>query len=194
MANWTQGLSANPPQNNPVHRIVPGIATYGSAGQKSLWVGMQGLSEEEKAQYQAGATKSVAAKQFVDMGSIGLVTSCLDSAAQVSAGQNNWHTVGMARHQGTVFIHDPSYHAGAYAGTPRMADVHGTRMVQSLVGDWPAKITGAYYQGPPSGYNRDQLECMGRSAQWVEGTVNGTLPWPPNLDPTGGQWTWHTRN
>jgi len=192
MANWASGLGAQYP-NTPAGRIVPGVATYDSGKKKADWVGITGLSAVQKAEYKAGMTKSAAAKHFVNSGSIGLVTSSLSNAAQNAVGENEWHTVAMARHQGTVFVHDPAYNAASYGGAPRMADVGGTRMVQALVGEWP-KVEGAYYQGPPSGYNRNQQECMGRSAQWMEGTVAGTLPWPPNVQPQGGQWTWHSKH
>lgn len=191
MANWVNGLGAKYP--TPMTQIVPGIATYNTASTKAQWVAMADLSAAQKAEYEAGMTRSTAAKHFVNRGSIGLVTSSLSNAAQNAVGENNWHTIAMARYQGTVFVHDPAYNVASYGGAPRMADVSGTRMVQALVGDW-ASVQGAYYQGPPSGYDRNQEECMGRSAQWMEATVAGTLPWPPNVQPQGGQWTWHSRN
>lgn len=162
MANWVNSLGAQYP--TPMAQVVPGIATYNTESTKA-----------QKAEYEAGITRSTAAKHFVNRGSIGLVTSSLSNAAQNAVGENNWHTVAMARHQGTVFVHDPSYNAASYGDASRMADVNGTRMVHGLVKQWPA-INGAYFQGPPNGYDRNQQECMGRSAQWIEATVAGTLP------------------
>jgi hypothetical protein len=164
MANWVSSLSAQYP-NTPVGKIVPIVATYSSVAAKTQWMRMPDLSDAQQAEYNAGTTKSGAAKEFRASGSVGLVTSSLSNAAQNAAGLNNWHTVGIARVGKKVYVHDPAYNAADHvAGISRMADVNRTRMVQALVGDW-ASVTEVYYQGPPNSYNRDQQECMGWSAQ-----------------------------
>jgi hypothetical protein len=175
-------------------RVCPVVATYPSGAIKKTWTGQTGQTPEEKAEYARGATLSAAAKHWTQQGVVGVVTSSLSSASELSQGANEWHTVAMARDGNRVFVHDAAYDAATHAGNVKRVDgVSGTGMVHRLVHTWP-QVQGVYFQGPPSSYDPTQRECMGRSAQWVEATVNGTLPWPPNHDASGGVWTWHDRN
>jgi hypothetical protein len=179
-----------------VPRVNPYVATYKDAKDKTSWVGMEDLTPTEKAEYARGATLSGATKEWRAGGSVGLVTSCMSSASSQSQGQNNWHTVAMARNGSTVWVHDSEYNAAEHAGNVKRVDgVHGTGNVHRLIHQW-APVQGVYFQGPPPSYvaRPGQLECMGRSAQWVDAILNGTLPWPPNRDPSGGEWTFHYRN
>jgi hypothetical protein len=177
-------------------RVNPLIATYKTNKNKKSWVDSPNISEDEKEEYSRGATVTTAIQGWRASGSIGVVTSSLSSASAQSQGDNNWHTVAMARQGTQVWIHDSMYNAAAHAGNAkRVEGVHGTSIAHKIILEW-SLVTGVWFQGPPSAYiaNSGQMECMGRSAQWVEATVNGTLPWPPNKDSSGGQWIWHSKN
>jgi hypothetical protein len=193
MADYMQTrLPTNYP-NTPL-KICPVVATYPTRAVKKSWTEQNGLSAKEKGEYARGATLSTAAKSWTQGGTVGVVTSSLSSASAQSQGGNDWHTVAMARQGNNVWVHDLGYEAGAHGGNVRRVDgVHGTGMVQRLVQSWP-QVQGVYFQGPPTSYKPGQLECIGRSAQWVDATVGGRLPWPPNKDSSGGTWTWHNRN
>jgi hypothetical protein len=172
------------------------VATYPTGKIKDSWTGMPSLSQQEKDEYKRGATVSGTIKGWSAGGSIGVVTSCMSSASAQSQGENNWHTVAMARKGDKVWVHDPAYIATAHAGNVKRVDtVPGSRIVHSLVQNW-SPVQGVYFQGPPSSYTAipGQMECMGRSAQWVDATINGTLPWPPDSNDSGGQWAFHYRN
>ncbi|KAH5708167.1 hypothetical protein HBI81_256450 [Parastagonospora nodorum] len=101
----------------------------------------------------------------------------------------------MARKGNEVWVHDPAYDAEAHRGTVKRVEMAGNTNVHRLVQQWNP-VRQVYYQGPPTTYlsQPGNMECMGRSAQWVEATINGTLPWPPNSDPSGGQWETHSKN
>jgi hypothetical protein len=194
MVDHLRNLPGQHPQQTNF-QVNPHVATYRDGAAKAAWTGQQGLSEAEAEDYRKGATRSVAAKSWVARGSIGLVTSSLSSASEQAQGLNDWHTVAMARLGDQVWVHDPGYDAAAHAGNVnRMDAVAGTRMVHALVREHFPSVQGVYFQGPPSTHARPQLECMGRSTQWVEATVAGTLPWPPNRDASGGQWKWYYQN
>jgi hypothetical protein len=81
-------------------------------------------------------------------------------------------------------VHDPAYGAAAHAETAKRVDrVYGVSNVRRLISDWQP-VQGVWFQGLPPSYlaSPNQMECMGRSAQWVEETANGTLSWTPNRD------------
>jgi hypothetical protein len=194
MVDYMQTLPAQYPGSSL--KVCPVVATYPNGAVKKGWVQQPTLSDAEKSEYARGATTSGAAKGWTQGGTVGVVTSSMSDAVSPSTGSNDWHTVAMARHGNKVWVHDPAYSAAAHAGNVHRIDgVSGGGMVHKLVHQWP-QVEGAFFQGRPVGSvgGHGQLECMGRSAQWVEATVAGTLPWPPNHDPSGGTWTWHYRN
>lgn len=125
---------------------------------------------------------------------MGLVASCISNAKQQSDGRNDWHTVAVARHGERVWIHDPGYSPAsvAHGQRRRILDVGGNGMVHQLLKT--CRVERACYQGPPSTYPSDLGECMGRSAHWIQQTLCGNLPWPPDADPSGGDWIEHTLN
>jgi hypothetical protein len=197
LVDWAAALAppALPPRVLPV--LV--IATYASAKDKASEVNSASTVAEQIAA-QAGVTRSVAlAKWPARTPVVGVVTSSLSHAAQHQAGQNDWHTVAMAREGDTVWVHDPDYRlSNGYASSApgyrrRVASVPGTRMVKALIDQMPS-VSGVWFQGPPATFSQGQLQCMGRSALWVEHTLQGTAPWPPNTPGTGGTWTFHHKN
>ncbi|USP79346.1 hypothetical protein yc1106_06620 [Curvularia clavata] len=184
----TDYLSTQLPSAYPTTslKICPVVATYRTGAIKKAWVNQEGLSEEAKKEYACGATLSTAVKNWTQGGTVGVVTSSMSSASEQSQGFNDWHAVGMALLNDEVWVHDPAYDANDYTGKIKRVDgVNGTGMVHQLVQSWP-RVRGVYFQGPPTSYSPNQMECMGRSAQWVEATVAGELPWPPNKDASGG--------
>lgn len=191
-ANHIEALSTRYSDHTP--RVCPVIATYTTGKQKKSWTDQPQLTDNEKAWYTCGATLSTAAKSWKASGTVGVVQSSMLNAAEVSQGGNQWHAVAVARDGDQVFVHDPEYREATYVRSRRrMENVHGAGNIHKLALDW-ARVRGAWFQGPPDSFEEGQAECMGRSAQWVEATVNGTLPWPPNKDSSGGQWIWHDKN
>jgi hypothetical protein len=197
LVNWAAALapSADPPRVKPVAVI----ATYPRGQDKKAEIAATS-TQAEQAAAEAGVVLSSAkshwpAKQPV----VGVVVSRLSSAVDLQEGRNDWHAVAMARDGDTVWVHDPEYSLySEYASSApeyrrRVALVPGTRMVQALIQEWNG-VKGVWFQGPPDAFTQDQQQCMGRSALWVEQTLNGTLPWPPNTPGTGGTWTFHHKN
>jgi hypothetical protein len=190
LANWAAALT--PPANSPI-RPATKIATYVSRKEKQSEAAASGTDAEREAA-NLGATVSVAKPLWpASRPVVGLVTSSMSSAVDHQAQQNDWHTVAMARDGNTVWVHDPQYAEANYPPElRRVALVPGNRMVKALIDEWPG-VTGVWYQGPPSTFNNGQQQCMGRSALWVEHTLNSTSPWPPNAI-NGGTWIFHRKN
>jgi hypothetical protein len=191
LANWAAALT---PVASSQVQPVPIIATY--KGQKDKQAEIQSSSTEaEQDAAKAGATLSSAKPKWpTGRPVVGVVTSPMSSAVAHQAGQNDWHTVAMAREGNTIWVHDPQYTAADYPPHQRrrVALVPGNKMVKALIDEWPG-VTGVWFQGPPSTFSMGQQQCMGRSALWVEHTLHGTSPWPPN-SPDGGTWTFHHKN
>jgi hypothetical protein len=194
---WAAALapSANPPGVTPA----PVILTYANAKDKRSEV-KSASTEEEQSAALAGAVLSTAlAKWPARTPTIGVVTSSLSNAYAHQAREDNWHTVAVARDGDTVWVHDPEYRLSAgYASSDptyrrRVSLVPGTSMVKALIDRCPG-VTGVYFQGPPAQFTQGQQQCMGRSALWVEHTLQGTAPWPPNTPGSGGTWTFHHKN
>lgn len=197
LVHWAEALapSADPPGVTPV----PLVATYTGAKDKKSEV-ESASTQAEKQAAEAGATLSVAKPKWpAKKPIVGVVTSSLSNAHQHQVGENNWHTLAMARDGDVVWVHDPEYSLLAeYASSDpayrrRVALVPGTKMVKALIDDWKG-VTGVWFQGPPATFTQGQQQCMGRSALWVEQTLDGTLPWPPNTSGSGGTWTFHHKN
>lgn len=178
----------NPP------RVNPHIATYKDRKHKDSFVNMPGLDAQERAAYEAGATAPTAVRDWVSSGSVGVVCSSLTNAADLAT-KNDWHCVGMARLGEKVWVHDPAYNPEDHHGNVKRVEITGNTMTHQLVQHWNT-VRQVHFQGPPPEYlaQPGQMECMGRSAQWVEATVNGTLPWPPDSNSSGGQWYAHYKN
>jgi hypothetical protein len=174
----------------------PHIACYPNGKNKASHVNILDLSAQQKEAAQAGATLSISKPGWpASRPTVGLVCSPLSSAVDYSAGRNNWHTVAMARDGNTIWVHDPDYYSANYTEyeNQRVISVHGNKMVKELINQWPG-VEGVWYQGPPPTFAQGQGECQGRSAQWVEHTLNGSNPWPPNTPGTGGEWHFHRKN
>ena len=95
-----------------------------------------------------------------------MVVSPMQNAAQASIGAaNDWHTVGVLRQGQTAWVYDPAYSAGAYTRLPM---IPGTSNVTRLFNSTGfGNITLVQVQGIGS----PQLDCMGRSAQWVDNVI-----------------------
>jgi len=182
-------------QPEAAFRVNAAVATYKNKNVKESWV--SALNTPESEDLARGSTVAVAKKGFPASGSVGVVVSGMTNAAvQSASGHSDWHAVAMARQGNKVWVHDPAYRAEEHASTiHRMDQVPGTNNVRNLALEWQP-VRHVWFQGPPPTYLQgpSELECMGRSVQWVQATVDGTLPWPPDTDATGGQWTRHYRN
>jgi hypothetical protein len=191
LANWAAALT---PAANSQIQLVTKIATYVSHKDKQTEIASSPTQTEEDAA-KLGATLSTTRSLWLaSRPVVGLVTSPMSSAVQHQAQQNDWHTVAMARDGDTVWVHDPQYAEADYSSHPRkrVASVPGNKLVKALIDQWP-RVRGVWYQGPPSTFSSGQQQCMGRSAMWVDSTLDSTSPWPPN-SPNGGTWIFHHKN
>jgi hypothetical protein len=197
--NWAAALEpsvSSPPGVMPV----PVVATYASARDKKSEVNSNPKDSSAWLAAKAGATLSVATPKWPARRAVlGVVTSSMSNATEHQASESRWHTVAMAREGNTVWVHDPDYSlANKYASSSpnyrrRVALVPGISMVKALIDQWPG-VDGIWLQGPPTTFAQGQQQCMGRSALWVEHTLQGTAPWPPNTPSLGGTWTFHYKN
>jgi hypothetical protein len=185
-------------ENNHDPRLNRHVATYRDRAHKDSFVGIATNTPQQVTDYKKGATISGAVKEYVSGGSIGVVVSPMSNAAQLSQQQNDWHCVAMGRQADKVWVYDPAYDATAHVGNLKTVNaVPGNANVHRLVHEWKT-VKQVYYQGPPNqqlvATGQQQLECMGRSAQWVGATLDGTLPWPPDSNASGGQWVVHSKD
>lgn len=153
-------------------RVAPVVATYATLQQKQAAI--NGALPEDRAQYQDGVVVGSATRYYpAGLGGIGMVTSPLQNAAQASAtGVNDWHTVGVLRQGGSVWIHDPAYTMDSQARLPM---IPGTANVTRLLNSLSGTVTEVQVQG----WGSAGQECMGRSAQWVDnvlGVPGATAP------------------
>jgi hypothetical protein len=196
LTQWAAALDPQPVPPGAVQLTAATVvATYATAKDKRSEDGAA-LTEDEKASAQAGATVSTARSSWpASKPVVGVVTSPISDAVQHQSGLNVWHTVAMAREGNTVWVHDPEYKVADHAEATRLrvASVRGNKMVKALVDQWPT-VQGVWYQGPPDTFTQSQQQCMGRSALWVEHTLQGTAPWPPDTPGSGGTWTFHHKN
>lgn len=194
MARAIQTLHENQAPDAAV-RVNPKVMAYKDGEVKKWWTQEDpGLTQAQRDDLKRGATISDARKGFVSSGSIGVVVSNMTNAAEFSAsGDTDWHAVAVARQGKQLWIHDPAFVAADHKGNVnRMDAVRGTSNVRALARELNVTTaTPPLFQGPTADYAQGpaELECMGRSVQWIEAVVDGTLPWPPNQDATGGQWT-----
>ena len=167
--NATQKNSNNPTN----YRVAPVVASYSTAEVKAAAI--NGALPADLRQYQAGVTVSTAAAHYpVNRGGVGMVTSSLQSAAQSSATSlNDWHTVGILRHGRTVWVYDPAYKMDSQT---RLSMVPGTSNVEKL---FKTSTFGTIELIQIQGFGSDQLDCMGRTAQWVDNVIRV----PGALDP-----------
>lgn len=157
--------------------IAPVVATYATAPQRQAMIA--GALPEDQEQYKSGVVVGSATRYYpVRKGGIGMVTSLMQSAAQTSAVVvNDWHTVGVLRQGGTVWIHDPTYAMNSESRLPLIPGIANvTRLIDS-------NGFGVVSQIQVQGYSSTNQDCMGRCAQWVDnvlGVMNATNPYPPN--------------
>ena len=185
MVEWIESLES---PNDDIY-ICPLVATYPNAKTRDSYLSDE-LSDEEALAFKKGAVLSAARKRWKTSGTVGLVTSNMSNAVEMKD-SNDWHTVAMALQGSKVWVHDPAYYVDDHKGNvPRMDQANGTSMVRKLVMDFRSVVKGktVQWQGPPSDHPRGQQDCMARSAQWIQATIDGTLPWPPDSDARGGEW------
>lgn len=171
----TQYAAQQPAANTTSYRVAPVIATYATAAHRTQAI--NGALPYDQPQYQAGAVVGAATRYYpTGIGGVGLVTSPLQSAAQSSAGANDWHTVGVLRQGQTAWVHDPAYQMGSQTRLPM---IPGTSNVTRL---FNSTGFGAVSQVQVQGFGSSQQDCMGRSAQWVDnviGALGAIAPYPP---------------
>ena len=160
-----QYAAQQPATNTTVYQVAPFVATYASVGQRAQAIAGAQLADQP--QYQAGRVVGSVTRYYPSQrGGVGLVASPLQSAAQASLGTTNeWHVVGVLRHQQTVWVYDPSYAVGSQA---RLRMIPGTSNVTWLL---KSAGFGQVDQVQVSGVQSLEQDCMGQSAQWVDSVI-----------------------
>ena len=165
------------------YRAAPFVACYGNQQQRAAAI--NGALPDDRPQYEAGrAVGSVTRHYPTRKGGVGMVASPYANAAVSSAtGANDWHTVGVLRHDHTVWIHDPAYYPPADGTIQRLPMVPGLSNVTRLLNSTGfGTVNQLFIQGPPGSPTAfDSLQCMGRSAQWVDNVTHApgaTDPYP----------------
>jgi hypothetical protein len=100
----------------------------------------------------------------------------MDNATQQQQGLNNWHAAGVLRQGQTVWIYNPAYQLGSQTRLPM---IPGLSNVQGLMA---SHGFGNINQIQVQGWNSGNLDCMGRTAQWINNVIQapGALaPYPP---------------
>jgi hypothetical protein len=176
-----------PATNVSPYRVAPIVACYSTPAQRRNAI--DGALLADRLQYEAGYAVGSATHYYpTGVGGVGMVTSPYANAAVVSAtGNNEWHTVGVLRHRDTVWVYNPAYApppAGAGAGVPepqRLPMVPGMSNVTCLLDSTGfGTVNSLYIQGPGVPV-QNSIECMGRSAQWVDNVTRAptaTHPFP----------------
>lgn len=160
-----------PGTNQTTYEVCPIVASYRDQTQRNSFIAR--ATPQDRAQYQAGRCVSTAANYYpATTGGIGMVTSPMQGA--VGTG-NDWHTVGVLRQNGTVWIYDPAYQMNSYN---RLDRIPGTSNVSNLLRE--LNFNG---QILVQGQGSQQQDCMGRTAQWVDGVINA--PGAPYIYPIG---------
>ena len=179
LTQYAQGQHQYQNTNNPQGlRVAPCVATYSTSTQRNTAI--NGALPDDVAQYQAGVVVGSATRYYpVTRGGVGMVASPYSNAAQSSAGvANEWHTVGVYRQGGTVWVHDPAYVNGSQTRLPMIpGSSNVTRLLET---NGFGKVIEIQYQG----LGCQEAECMGRSAQWVDhviGAPGAVNPFQPGM-------------
>ncbi|KAF1358829.1 hypothetical protein EJ07DRAFT_179560 [Lizonia empirigonia] len=191
LTRWLSELPSAPPEKPHTIEICPVIARYPDKKHKDACIKRIDPEVDDVEEYKAGATIASATKQWrKSRPTIGLVCSKITAAHVKQDEGNKWHMVALATaNSSEIFVHDPNFDAAAYtSGRKSFKDVRMNPITQLMLQKHFIMATEVWLQGPPSDYDRDLGECMGCSAQWLEATVTGKLPWPPNSTAAGGEW------
>ena len=175
LAQYAKQQASN---NTSSYSVAPVVASYADAKAKNTAI--KGALPEDQSQYQAGVTVSSAVIYYpVNRGGVGMVASSLQNAAQSSTtGQNEWHTVGILRRNKTVWVYDPAYQMNSF---DRLSMVPGTSNVEKL---FKSTIFGTVELIQIQGIGSNQLDCMGRTAQWVDNVIHAAGALDPYPDDT----------
>jgi len=87
----------------------------------------------------------------------------------------------VVRKANTIWIFNPEFLEPDYQNNPpplRLASIRGVRVVQSLVKNIGAHGANIAYCFIQRIAEQDNLTCIGRSVQWIEGVLDAS-----NLDP-----------
>jgi hypothetical protein len=154
--------------NRSRYQVAPVIATYPTTQHRHQAVA--GALPADRPQYQAGVAVGSATRFFpAGRGGIGMVASPLQNSAQSSAtASNEWHTVGVLRLGGSVWVYDPMYQMGSQTRLPMMAGVSNVTRLLNSTGF--GSVTHVQVWGDGS----DNQDCMGRTAQWIDNVVNAS--------------------
>jgi hypothetical protein len=102
-----------------------------------------------------------------------------------------WHTVGILRIGHQLFIFHPGLNMDEVDnGVTRLQEIKSIIRVYEATrkGNNLSSCSKILIQGCPPGASANNMECMGRTAEWMEKVLTGILPYPPNSTAAGGPW------
>jgi hypothetical protein len=169
--------------NTSPYCVAPIVACYSTPTQRLTAI--NGALPADRPQYEAGRTVGSATRFYpTSTGGVGMVASPYANAAVSSATANNeWHTVGVLRHGDTVWVHNPAYAppSANMSLSQRLPVIPGMSNITRLLNSTGfGTINYLFIQGPDI-LIQDSIECMGRSAQWVDNVISAptaTHPFP----------------
>lgn len=144
--------------NRSGYTISPLIATY--ENQKQRKAVLTKAIRSDRAQCKAGAAISTTVKFYPSKtGGIGIICSPLYSQ---DGHESEWHAVAMLRKRKTVWIFDPAYVMNSQV---RLSEIPGTANIIHLLN---FKAFGRVEMIQIQGVGSMDVDCMGRSAQWID--------------------------
>ena len=172
-----------PSANGSTYSVAPIVACYSNLKQRRIAI--VGALPMDRPQYEAGRAVGSATGYYpAGTGGVGLITSPYANAAVSStSASNEWHTVGILRHGDTVWIHNPAYAPppSDVSEAERLPMVPGMSNVSRLLNSTGfGAIRYIFIQGPDVPV-QESMECMGRSAQWVDNVIQAATATHPFL-------------
>ncbi|KAL5346750.1 hypothetical protein ACLOAV_007891 [Pseudogymnoascus australis] len=138
--------------------------------------------EADKPFYEVCETVPKACKHLpVVLGGLAILASPLQNASQLSQA-NDWHATVLMRKGSTMWIFDPAFDLDNPPKDSLMSRARGLIIAQGIwqaIGRKGARIEKVYIQGIAE---TDEMSCLGRSIQFVERFLGGTLANPFEAD------------
>ncbi|OBT49505.1 hypothetical protein VE04_10134, partial [Pseudogymnoascus sp. 24MN13] len=175
-----QSLTNQRADEHRTMKFAPFITAFQSYGRKLQTIAA--APEEDKPFYEVCETVPNARKQLpAGLGGIAIITSPLQNAAQLATA-NEWHAAVVMRKGATMWIFDPAFDLNNPPKDSLLTRAKGLVIAQNIwteIGRNGARIQNVYIQGV--GENEEPT-CLGRSIQFVERFLNGSITEPFKAD------------
>ena len=112
------------------------------------------------------------------LGGLAIITSPLQNASQLAQGGNDWHAAVVIRKGRNMWIFDPAFDLNDLPRDGLLSRARGLIIAQNIwtaIRQKGAQIKNVYVQGIRE---VEELSCLGRSIQFVERFLDGTIEDP----------------